>query len=229
MQGVGKLRMPMTSTSLVVLAAAVFMSCQQAATEVSSPTVVFSVESDPGVGVVGARILIDGMEAGTSDEHGMLTVAVKRRLGQRLIVEHECPDGYRSAPAPKPLTLRRFQAVTSDTLPIEVTLQCRPEHRIAVFVIRSNSGPGLPVLLDGQAVSRTNAAGVAHFSVLGAPGTEYLVKLDTSSRPRLTPQSPSHQLLLPDADEIFVVNQLFDFKEERRARRPRRVRITKIE
>jgi hypothetical protein len=221
--------MSVISSSLVVLAAVMFLSCQHAATEVSSSTVVFSVESDPGVGVVGARVLIDGIEAGVSDQRGMLTVVVKRRLGQRLIVEHECPDGYRNAPAPKPLTLRRFQAVTSDALPIEVTLQCRPEKRIGVFVIRSNSGPGLPVLLDGRAVSLTNASGVAHFSVLGAPGTEYLVKLDTSRRPRFTPQSPSHQLLLPDADEIFVVNQLFDFKAERRDRRPRRARITKIE
>jgi hypothetical protein len=229
MQWVDELRMSMISGSLVVLGAAMFMSCQDAATDVSSSTVLFSVESDPGVGVVGASVLIDGMGVGVSDEHGMLTVVVKRRLGQRLIVEHVCPDGYRNAPAPKPLTLRRFQAVTSDTLPIEITLQCRPEKRIAVFVIRSNSGPGLPVLLDGKAVSLTNFAGVAHFSVLGEPGTEYLVKLDTSGRPRLTPQFPSHQLLLPDAHEIFVVNQLFDFKEERRGRLPRRIRITKIE
>jgi hypothetical protein len=34
---------------------------------------------------------------------------------------------------------------------------------------------------------------------------------------------------LPDADEIFVINQAFDVEKEARRRRRRRTRITKIE
>ncbi|MFA9472743.1 MAG: hypothetical protein ACERNK_19415, partial [Deltaproteobacteria bacterium] len=112
---------------------------------------------------------------------------------------------------------------------MEITLRCRPSKRLAVFVVRTTDGPDLPILLDGESVAHTNASGVAHFVTHGAPGTEYVVEIETRERPRLLPRSPTRLITLPDADEIFVINQAFELEKKPRRRAPRRARITKIE
>jgi hypothetical protein len=112
---------------------------------------------------------------------------------------------------------------------MEITLRCPPEKRLAVFIVRADHGSGLPVFLNGENIARTNASGVAHFSIWGAPGTEYAIELDTTEHPRLQPQFPRRLLTLPDAEEVFVIEQSFDIQSERPPGGRRRSRITKIE
>ena len=104
-----------------------------------------------------------------------------------------------------------------------------PVALILLLMVPSLLSAGVPILLDGEPVARTNGSGVAHFSIRGAPGTEYIVELETRERPRLRPRSPTHLFTLPDADEIFVINQAFDPEKEPRRRGRRPTRITKIE
>lgn len=220
----------MRARLIAAVGGVVLASCNGASNAALTFPIAFVVESDPGVGLRGARVFVDGNSIGETDSNGLLQTKVYRRSGLQVTVEHDCPDGHEAPVRPKVLRLREFEGVDpSGPLTMEVSLRCRPEKRLVVFVVRAKKGPYVPVLLNGESVARTNGSGVAHFSVWAAPGTDYLVELDTRERARIIPQSPTHLFTAPDADEIFVVNQSFELAK--RSRRPDhwRNRITKIE
>jgi hypothetical protein len=215
---------------MVVLSFAALTSCERPPAEERPFAVVFVVESDPGVRLSRAHVFIDGEAVGESNSDGRVATEIHGKSGQQLRISHDCPEGHRAPSELKTLRLRAFEGVDrSQPHAMEITLRCRPLKRLAAFVVRASNGPDLPVLLDGQRVARTNGSGVAHFSIRGAPGTEYTVELETAERPRLLPRSPTHLFILPNADEIFVINQAFKVENEPPRRGRRRARITKIE
>ena len=223
-------RMSVTACLIVALSAVALTSCEGLPNALRPSAVVFVIESDPGVRLPRTHVFVDGKRVGESDSAGLLRTQIYGQPGQRLGIEHDCPDGYEAPSEPKILRLRKFEGVDrSGPLAMEITLRCRPMKRLAAVIVRAKNGSGLPVLLDGQSVARTNGSGVAHFSIRGAAGTEYAVKLDTGERPWLLPQFPTQLITLPDADEIFVVNQSFDVRKEPGHRGRRRTRIIKIE
>lgn len=214
----------------LVLVVAASTSCAGSPPAKRSFAVIFVVESDPGVWLGKAKVFIDGKSIGVSDSQGRLRATVYGQAHEQVRVEHECPVGHKAPSEPKVLKLRQLEDThASGSLSLEITLRCRPEQRLAVFVVRAKNGSGLPVLLDGENVAHTNGSGVAHLSTWGAPGTEYVIELDTTERPRLLPQFPTHLFALPDASEIFMLDQSFNLKKEGQRRRHRRTRITKIE
>lgn len=222
--------MSVTSRVIVVLSVVALASCELPPDAERPVSIVFVVESDPGVRVPRARVFIDGAPVGETDSNGRVHAEINRQSRQQLEIAHDCPDGHDAPSERKALGLRKFEGLGGARPPtMEITLKCRALKRLAAFVVRASDGPDLPILLDGELVARTNGLGVAHFSIRGAPGTEYIVQLETRERPRLRPRSPTHLFALPDADEIFVINQAFDLEKEpqRRGRRP--TRITKIE
>jgi hypothetical protein len=220
----------MTVWLIVVLSAAALTSCEGSPSAARPYAVVFVVESDPGVRLPRTHIFVDGKRVGESDSIGLLRTKIHGRSGNRLRIEHDCPEGHEAPSEPKILRLRKFEGVDrSGPLAMEITLRCRPTKRLAAVVVRAKNGPGLPVLLDGESVARTNASGVAHLSIRGAAGSEYVIELDTTEHPRLLPQFPTRLITLPDADDIFVVNQSFDVEKETGRRVQRRTRIIKIE
>jgi len=215
---------------VLVLGAAVSACCERAPEASGAFDVVFAIESDPGFRLGQARVFVDGESVGETDSNGLLRTTVYGQSGQRLRIEHDCPEGHETPSEPKLLRLRSFESINEPgPRGLEITLRCRPLKRRAAFIVRAKNGAGLPVLLNGRMVARTNNSGVAHFSTLGAPGTEYIVELDTQERPRLRPQRPTHLRVLPDAHEIFVLDQSFDVGNQPRGRGHRRTRITKIE
>jgi len=222
--------MSLTSWSTIVFAAAALTSCEGSTNAMQSFDVVFRVESDPGVRLGGARVFVDGESIGETRSDGLLGAELYGRSGQRLRIEHDCPEGYEAPSQPKLLRLRSFHGIdASGSLAMEITLRCRPEKRLAAFIVRAKNGPGIPVLLDGERVARTNGFGVAHFSAWGAAGTELTVQFDTSAQPELRPQLQTRLFTLPDADEIFVIDQSFAPVEQHRKSKRRRTKITKIE
>ncbi len=215
---------------VVVLGAATLASCEAPHKVAGTFSLVFVVESDPGIRIEGARVLVNGRPMGDTDSSGLVRTRIYVESEQPLRIQHECPQGYEEPSQPKTLRLRPFEGIDASAPGgMEITLRCRPTKRLAAFVVRAKNGPHLPVLLDGQEVARTNANGVAHFSASAGPSTEFSIQLDTNGLPRLRPKSPMYLYTLPDADEIFVVNQSFEVDDEPRRARHRRPRIIKIE
>jgi len=222
--------MSVTSWMMATLCAVALASCEGPPTVARPFAIVFVVESDPGVRLRGVGVFVDGERAGESDSNGLVQTKIDGAPGQRLRIKHDCPDAHEGPFEPKILRLRKIDAIdSSDSPAMEITLRCKPMSRLAAFIVRAKNGPDLPILLDGEGVGRTNGSGVAHFSTRGAPGTEYIVELDTRQHPELLPHSPTHLFALSDGDDIFVINQSFDVETERRRRSRRRARITKIE
>lgn len=222
--------MPLTRRSVVIVVVGTILSCSGSGGPEQLFPIAFVAESDPGVPLAQVEVLVDGASIGETLADGRLQTTISGPGGKRIRIEHRCPDGYNLPSNPKSFTLREFQSIeASPSTPMEITLKCPPQQRLAVFIVRATNGAGLPVLLDGAIVAKTNSSGVARFSTAGVPGTEYLVELDATGRPRLLPRRPKHLRTLPDANEIFVVNQAFDFRQERRPRRKERARINKIE
>ena len=220
--------MRMMTLSVVAVISVSCGGCEEAAPLPSGLDLAISVEADPGVYLSGVPIRVDGNPVGRSDSNGILLVNLRGSPGRLMRFEHDCPDGHRAPARPEELRLRRYEHGEL-TSPIEVSLTCRPEARLAVFVVRAINGPNLPVSLDGEVAARTNGVGVAHFSKLAPPGTEFLVRLDAEEFPSLLPQNASHLVALSDSDEIFVIDQAFEGGKKRAAARAARRRIIKIE
>lgn len=222
--------MSLSHCLVTVLSVAALASCERPPNAARPFAVIFVVESDPGVPLRRTHVSVDGDSVGESDSNGLVRTKIHGVPGQRLRIKHDCPGGYDAPSEPKILRLRRFQGIDgSDPAALEITLRCEPRKRLAAFIVRAQNGPDLPILLNGERAARTNGSGVAHFSTRGATGTDYTVELDTRVHPQLLPQFPTHLFTQPDADEIFVLNQSFELKSERRPRDHRRTRITKIE
>jgi hypothetical protein len=205
-------------------------SCRGPADAARSLVLDFVVESDPGIGLAGALVVVGGERVGKSDSKGLLRASVRGEPGSLIRVEHDCPDGYEDPSEAKQLRLRDYEVVGgASTSPMEITLRCRPQRRVGAFVVRARHGPGLPVLLNGELVAMTNGSGLAHFSISAPAGSEHVVQIDTTRDSRLLPSSPKHLFTLPDHDEVFVVDQSFEVVRRPGPKRPRRSRITKID
>jgi len=193
-------------------------------------SIVFIVESDPGLPLEGVNVLVDGKSIGKTDANGSVRAEILAIPGARLQIEQQCPKGHQATEDAKSIRVRKFERL-EEAAPrtIQVTLKCKPLQRLAVFIVTARNGPDLPVFIDGDNAGRTNQLGVAQISRWGVPGTEYAVEIDTRADPRLLPRSPVHVFTLPDAHEIFVVNESFQLQERRRSGHRRRARITKIE
>lgn len=206
----------------------VLMATSCAAPEPVTPrfAVTFLTEADPGVPLGGVDVRVEGEHAGRSTLDGIVQMYVTAPEGTKVAIDYTCPQGYRHPGTEPTLLLRQFQAVDGNAGGVlESRLRCAPEERTAAFVVRADNGAGLPVMLDGEEVARTNEQGIAHFAVEGEPGTEYRVQIDTSSRPRLKPQNPVQHFSLADEDALFTIGQEFQLP----ARKVRRIfKIRKI-
>lgn len=218
----------MMAFSAVAVISVSSAGCEEAAPLPSGLGLAISVEADPGVYLSGIPVRVDGDPVGRSDSNGMLLVNLRGSPGRVIRFEYDCPEGHRAPARPQELRLRRYEHGKL-TSPIEVSLTCRPEARLAVFVVRATNGPNLPVSLNGEVAARTNGVGVAHFSKLAPAGTEFLIRLDAEEYPSLLPQNASHLVALSDSDEIFVIDQAFEGGKKRAAARGARRRILKIE
>lgn len=222
--------MSLTDCWILIVGAGLSASCQESSASAPAIEVVFAVESDPGVRLGKVHVAIDGQSVGETDSNGLLSTKIVGEHGQRFRVEHDCPQGHATPSAQKFLRLRSFDRVGEfQSEALKVTLRCQPEKRLAVFIVRAKNGANLPVLLNRQSIAQTNLFGVAQFSTSAPPGTDFIIELDTASRPQLSPQRPTHLRTLPDADEIFIINQSFDLRKAPRRRGRPRSRITKIE
>jgi hypothetical protein len=182
----------------------------------------FSAHADTAP-LEGAQITVNGGPVGATNSEGVLHVDLTGPEGAAVSVNAVCPAGYRSPEEPQMQNLRRVQSLDPATARrgIEVTFDCPPERRDAVVVVRTHDQAGVPVMLDGREVARTDPSGAAHLHVAMAPGTTFQVLLDTRYNDRLRPRSPSQTFTIPDRDEVFVLDQHFEEEAPPRRHRPR--------
>lgn len=202
---------------LVLLPAVVLaMACEEPPPPAHYP-VTFSAESDPGQPLSGVALTIAGAPQGQTAADGTLRIELTGDEGTSVPVAATCPSGYRE-PAPlSPIVLRTTVSVAGAAIPgLRVTITCLPTSRRGVVVVRAGGSGvaprgGLPVMIEGREVARTDPSGVAHVSLDMAPGQSFQVLLATATAsPMLRPQDPQLTFVFPDSDEIFLFDQNFD-------------------
>jgi hypothetical protein len=179
--------------------------------------VTFTAESDPGQALAGVALTIAGAPQGQTGADGTLRIELTGDEGTAVPVAATCPTGYRE-PAPlSPIVLRTTVSVAGAAAPgLRVTITCLPASRRGVVVVRAGGTgvaprAGLPVMIEGREVARTDTSGVAHVSLDMAPGQSFQVLLATATAsPMLRPQDPQFTFVFPDSDEIFVFDQSFE-------------------
>jgi hypothetical protein len=182
-----------------------------------------------GAPLAGARFGAGGVDLGVTDEAGHLDVVLSGTEGDVVPTRVACPSGYREPDALPPLTLHHMRRLDerSQSRRLRLRVECRPEQRTAMLLVRAHSARAealfdLPVLVDGLEVARTDADGLAHVELRYPPHTSFEVALGTDHLPSLLPRNPSRRLTMPDAEEVFAIDQeLVEATPERvgRARR----------
>lgn len=184
------------------------------------------VESDPGHLLSGVPVYVGADPLGVTGSDGAVRATRFDPPGTVLRLRCDCPKGYEESTA-KVFRVRDYGERDSQRH-LRIRLRCKPESRLAVFVVRARNGPHVDILLRGERVARTSSDGFAHFSRRVAPGSEQVVELHADSNSALVPERVSHFFEMPDADQIFVIDQHFDVRRRARRKTARR-RIIKIE
>lgn len=210
-----------TSRRLLPLVLVALVGCgEDAPQEIPRHAVTFTAESDPGIPLAGVTVSANGQPLGQSDESGLISAVLEGPSGTMMQIAYECPEGHAQPERPKPLVLTAFQALDPESGPrgLEMNLECPPLERWAALVVRTGQ-PDLPILIGDEEVARTDASGVAHHILKGAPNSRYRVTISTEGNPNLRPQNPRALVTLGSRSDTFVIEEEI---EERRARRRRR-------
>lgn len=185
------------------------------------------VESDPGVGLAGVPISIDGERVGDTDARGFARIARVAAPGQLLQLSYECPSEHAGGELPMGLRVRRYREHSSPKR-VLLTLTCRPRARVAVFLVNARDAGHVDVFIDGEWVEQTDSNGIAHISRRAPPGSEFIVEL-RPRRSKLLPTKVARLFTLRDADEIFVFDQHYRARPNTRPASEARRRILRIE
>lgn len=190
---------------------AALVGCEPPAPDAPYP-VTFESVSDPGAPLGGVLLRAAEQDLGTTDANGRLSIELAGREGAVVPVVATCPTGHRPATNIAPLVLRRtIDLTTGAPSTLRVSVTCPPELRHGVVVLRASGAgarEGIPVMVDGVEVARTDRSGVAHVALERAPGTTVSVMLATSSiLPDVTPRDPAMPFTFHDADEIFLFDR----------------------
>ncbi len=195
-----------SSAARLAIAVGVSAAACRSAPRTEFPVTFTAVADEPLAGV--EVRLQSGKPLGTTGADGVLRVVLAAREGTKVPFRVQCPEGYRPPREMPVLTLRQLTGADprASGPSLDVSIQCPPAERVAALVVRANQ-PDLPVLAEGREVARTDRDGIAHALVSLPPNSTFRVVIDTSSNARLRPQNPATTLTLPDADEIFTIDQ----------------------
>lgn len=200
---------------LLASSVSVLGACEEPPPPASYP-IAFSAESDPGTPLAGVTISVAGQPQGQTGADGTLRIELSGDEGTAVPLSATCPAGYRDAAPLSPIILRTTVAVGGAATPgLRVSVQCLPTIRHGVVVVRAagdGTAPraGLPVMIEGREVARTDTSGVAHVALDMAPGQSFQVLLQTATvSPLLMPQDPVMTFVFPDNDEIFAFDENF--------------------
>jgi hypothetical protein len=187
------------------------VGCGEVAPSAPYP-VVFEAVSDPGEALANVTLTAGGVALGTTNAEGRLAVELSGTEGAMVVIAASCPENHRAPLPVAPLVLRRtLDLATGAPAVLRVSVTCPPAVRGGVVIVRAggagNRG-GIPVMVDGVEMGRTDRSGVAHIALQRAPGTTVSVMLATSTLlPDVTPHNPAMPFTFRDNDEIFLFDR----------------------
>jgi hypothetical protein len=186
------------------LLAALFVACKPPPPAVLEHDVVFTVASDVGDPVANVRLFRPGAEIGQTGVDGKLATRFREPDGTQLTIHAMCPEGYVDPVADTSLVLRELSKVASRPgTGRRVHIQCRRTRVLAAVVVKTKFA-GLPILYEGEEITRTGPSGVAHVSAAVPPRGTFSLTVDTSAAARLAPRNPSATFTLSGEDRFFV-------------------------
>ena len=173
--------------------------------------VVISTTTDDGRPFPDVIITLGKAIAGKTGADGKLSVTVRGKEGNKVLVAAQVPRGYKLSSTANAIVLRRLTDVSDNKgrlLPVEHVVKFAPLVRQYAVLVRVGI-PGLDVETFGTRQAVTNGKGVAMFLYQGAPGDELSVKVNTQTHPELRPQNPTASFLLGQRSEAYVVKEKF--------------------
>ncbi|HKE17985.1 MAG TPA: hypothetical protein VKB80_24080 [Kofleriaceae bacterium] len=215
--------MTMTRSMFAALAAfgaIALAACEPPPPEVIDHGVVFTVTSDIGEPVAGVRLFRPGVEIGKTGKDGRLPTHFRAPDGTLLTVHAQCPDGFVDPVEDTTIVLRELSSVATGS-GRRVSIQCRRTRVLAAIVVRAGY-PDLPVLFNGEEITRTGTTGVAHVSAAVPPHETFSLTIDTSSAQRLRPKNPASTFTMSAEDSVFVFDSGLERMPEPRKPKPRR-------
>ena len=197
----GRLIAALAVASLAALAA----GCTPPPPPILEHKVLFSVISDVGEPVAGARLFRPGVEIGPTGADGKLAALFRAADGALLNVHVQCPEGHVDPAEDTQIVLRELASVgqKSGDGGLRVLLTCRRARVLAAVVVRTGY-PDLPILYEGQELTRTSLTGVAHVSAQVPPHETFSLTVDTSRAQRLRPVNPAATFTMSAEDAFFV-------------------------
>ncbi len=216
---------PILQTALVLFLLA---SCAGGEEAEKSTTLHVLVSDDDGEPLEGASVAVDGSEVGVTDSHGRVSTALRGPDGRLVAIYVQCPGGWTPEEGiQRDMRLRHMRQLgepRANLAPLESHFKCSFPTRSHVLIVHTDGRADLPVMVTGKQVSITDSHGVAQVVIVGTPGDEVLVRLDTDDHPLLRPASPSRRLILPDKSRFLVFDQEFESREKRTKKVKRRKR-----
>jgi hypothetical protein len=162
---------------------------------------------------------------GTTDASGLLNLTLSGTEGDTATLRLHCPDGFAS-PAQALGVGLRLLAPGSPAPRFDV--DCVELVHTVVAGVRSENGPGLPIVHLNQVIGITDALGIGHVLIEATNDQPITLTLDTRQRPDLLPQSPTLTFVAPDTDALVLLEQKFAIKKAPPVRRKAVILPTRI-
>ena len=197
--------------AFVLTAAVVSMAACGGQEDLVSFSLNFGVTDDAAQPLAGVKISVEGKELKASGVSGNVRLIVQKKNLSVIKVSWHCPTGYRQPKAGMSLTLKKIADLDGAKVTgISTKIQCAPELRRVALVVKTNRKRGLPILVNGAVVTRTNSQGVATYSRSLKPGATLNAQIDTSDHLTYHPPSPEKKWTVEDGDQIYVFDQVFE-------------------
>ena len=189
------------------------LSCAACASRAGGPVatepsfeIAVRATTDADAPLEGVALRIGPSHAVLTAADGLARLRTDGRTGDSVEVQATCPDGYVSPAAPLAVTL--YHVVSGAIAPARSVVCTRSSRRV-IAAIRVDRPARLPIVRLGKTIGVTDELGAAHVTVDAKPGEPIELTLDTSALP-LRPHSPTLSFVMPDRDELLVLEQSFE-------------------
>ncbi|MCP4446736.1 MAG: hypothetical protein GY811_15520 [Myxococcales bacterium] len=171
-------------------------------------------QSDDGYSLSGVTVWHGNQKLGTSSHSGKLDVVVEATEGANFDVQFDCPEGYDATRGGASVSLRGTSAMplegeaaaSSASSAFSMILECQPRKRKAMVVVRTSKA-NTPIKLGKKVLARSDKHGIAHIPLEFAAKEVFELWLDTTENPLIRPINPEFSFVMPNHDQVFVLQQ----------------------